>query len=210
MLWGSSLGCKTPFFIDINQTYYEIPRHYTTVGTTNVQKFGCKACGSLFENKNVLKIHTSRKCKGKPFRCNDCNYSCQKKKTLTKHITQQHKIIKPYKCSKCKKGFKSENDLENHFLHVHSKGFFKCDNCNISFTKEDFENHNKIRHPVLNKCDRCKKVFESKSKLKSHIQEVHLLFKCLYCEDVSFEYQVELEFHNKNVKHRVQNWNLHG
>jgi hypothetical protein len=50
--------------------------------------------------------------------CDECEYTCQYKKSLKKHKAQNHEGC-DYKCNKCEKKFQTKSNLDGHFVETH-------------------------------------------------------------------------------------------
>ena len=56
------------------------------------------------------------------FHCDGCNYSCLSKKSLKKHMSQNHEIpqtTRKIECKKCELTFQEETDFQTHVEEKH-------------------------------------------------------------------------------------------
>ena len=65
--------------------------------------------------KGNLKSHVDSVHEGKkPFKCENCDYSCAEKGDLQKHITSVHEGKKPFNCESCDYKFAHKSDMKRH------------------------------------------------------------------------------------------------
>ena len=55
----------------------------------------------------------------KPFKCNQCTYSCKTRSRMKLHNQYVHSNIKPFRCYGCPYSSKNKRDLKNHILRLH-------------------------------------------------------------------------------------------
>ena len=103
----------------------------------------------------------------KEYSCNECDFSFSKRHLLTQH-TYVHTGILPFKCGKCDKAFT---------------------------TLAHRNRHEKVHDGYA--CSQCSQIFETWSKLRSHISQVHArVFKCSDC-DMEFNMACRLKEHSQ-------------
>ena len=137
-----------------------------------------------------MKEHTNEKEKVRQYNCEDCAFQGENGIELKKHIQRTRHNPTEYneKCYTCKKEFSSYWHLMNHrkLEHASSKicRYFKLNKCIFdasdcwykhpasSFTEKEVD----LGHA----CDKCEKVFESKSDLMKHRKTEHgsVISKC--------------------------------
>ena len=126
-------------------------------------------------------------------------------KPLVCRITLKKKIEKIsinlgdglYQCFKCEKQFTSRKNhvpttLKRHYHNTHGDIVYKCRQCTFS-TKNKYERKNHCH----NKCNQCKKDFDSKPYFQKHIKENHEHI-CETC-DAAFVHRYELKLHTKII-----------
>ena len=155
----------------------------------------CEVCDYVFAEKldlirHNMKEHTNEKEKVRQYSCEDCALQGENGIELKKHIQRTRHNPTEYneKCYTCKKEFSSYWHLMNHrkLEHASSKicRYFKLNKCIFdasdcwykhpasSFTEKEVD----LGHA----CDKCEKVFESKSDLMKHRKTEHgsVISKC--------------------------------
>jgi len=83
--------------------------------------------------------------------CKQCEYKCNKRDRMARHVKNVHLKEKPHTCTLCPSSFGRKDKLKRHMDTVHSPiKPFKCDHCSTAFNRRD--------------------------KLKAHIQGVHFKY----------------------------------
>ena len=67
------------------------------------EKFRCKDCREVLDDKSDMVVHLVHKCKANPcFSCNECGRKCTSKFNLQRHITNVHTNVLPtFSCKPC-------------------------------------------------------------------------------------------------------------
>jgi KRAB domain-containing zinc finger protein len=142
--------------------------HTTQEGQSTMEKlklFKCCKCSSKFQFKTSLQQH-QRDVHAKKQKkvCNQCSFTCNKKKQLMAHIITAHnntgelskkmdfflKTQTEWKCDKCNySSFSSVRNLNRHIKAIHSRQKdFMCDHCSTLFSeKRRLEEHLKANQP---------------------------------------------------------------
>ncbi|KAJ6641729.1 Transcription factor grauzone [Pseudolycoriella hygida] len=133
----------------------------------------CDICGDPFETYRSAHKHyrTAHKIRGY---LNCCGNKFYRRGLVLGHI-KYHLDPNAFSCDQCNRKFTSESVLVSHIENheAMSTRAFKCDLCPNSFTRETALNaHRDFVHcPV--KCIECDITYPSKSKLKTHMKNVH-------------------------------------
>ena len=92
----------------------------------------------------------------KPFPCDQCEASYDRRAKLKNHIDTIHLGLKPYKCTQCDEAFGKNGNLLRHIKSAHENAFV-CEQCNKSFAAKDAkERHIALVHEGIKvKCDFC-------------------------------------------------------
>ena len=159
------------------------------------------------EEKDVKEVPKNYFCNFK-----ECEASYKYKRGLKHHIDIKHLNLKPFPCTECQYAFESALHLQNHINAAHLKlKPFKCDQCSYSSSFKYRLNEHSFSHLHQDlrphKCSDCGKAFVRKSKLKVHVDTVHLMlrpFKCTTC-DASYASNQGLKKHIKNVHQKPEN-----
>ena len=108
----------------------------------NILNFECEICGRKVKNNSLLKLHKKShdKSRSKPYKCQRCKFSTDRKQSFMKHVNYHEKedkrfgaMINPLKCTECTTLCKNKRALRQHKKIVHSKIFFQCDLCAKNF-----------------------------------------------------------------------------
>ena len=161
-------GCEKSYTIKTNmQTHIDC---YHKTGLIQYQEFPCEKCNSVFESPNFYLSHSQDVHKCVP-------------KLLQKWAT--------VKCDKCPQVFLSKGPCNQHKSRVHStvpkrpKKFNKsCDYCGKNFSNQGgYYEHVKVVHENITPfhCKQCSQKFGTKSKLQSHVVQVHTKVNCHVC-----------------------------
>ena len=77
----------------------------------------------------------------KPFRCDQCNYSCNHVQNLKSHILT-HTGAKPFACNQCNYSSIQSSHMKVHMLSHTGENPFVCKQCNYSCKRSrDLKNH---------------------------------------------------------------------
>lgn len=145
-------------------------------------KFKCDVCGKSFRSKGHLNRHCLTHFGAKPYLCENCGAGFNQRSSLKTH-TLIHKKVTPFTCKWCGQQFRHKQTLLNHVMSIH--GYVN-----------EMDN--------LYECDKCKKKFINKAKLRRHYRSHsgEKPFKCNVC-DKTFSQNVNLKTHYK--KHEAEN-----
>lgn len=112
----------------------------------------------------------------KLFRCNECDYTCEKQLFLSKHRNTKHTQMAS-----------RETASDDKAVNVNSKDKFHCEECNFScMSKKSLKKHQSQKHehqkdnPMV-KCEKCEMRFKNKTKLKFHMEEQHNIYNDENC-----------------------------
>lgn len=146
------------------------------------EKFKCDVCVKSFRSKGHLNRHRLTHFGAKPYLCENCGTGFNQRSTLKTH-TLIHKKVNPFSCKWCGQQFRHKQTLLNHTMSIH--GY-------VSEVGSLYE------------CDKCKKKFINKAKLRRHYRSHsgEKPFKCNIC-DKTFSQNVNLKTHYK--KHEAEN-----
>lgn len=113
--------------------------------TSDDTKHFCSLCNKFFsaeryykQHYNSVHVHNGPK----KFKCMLCQRSFYTEKALQKHI--DHEVYKPFNCNECNRTFNRKPDLIRHsFVHRKAKPFI-CIACHKSFIRSDqLQSHHK-------------------------------------------------------------------
>ena len=149
----------------------------------------CDVCDKVYFYHEYLSRHVKRQHSSVTFACPECDKTFKTECQLRRHRKTIHLSVESLKCPECDKSFKTKRCLK---LHVESEHLglkpFKCDKCSAAFVIENRLNvHKKQSHHKAWKCDHCYLTFGNQSKLKRHIDSVHLGLKPFACNLCNFE-----------------------
>ena len=86
----------------------------------------------ILEEKFVNNRDVVEDCIETEVKCNVCEFKCESKQILKKHINENHSSA--IKCKLCAKKFPRNSDLEAHLEEYHErKGQYKCEHCDKTF-----------------------------------------------------------------------------
>ena len=170
----------------------------------------CKQCSYKTSKNYQLKYHVERvheKIKNQV--CEDCGYATYFKQSLKQHMFIVHSIGEgeTFSCELCPFTAPTINRLRIHVGEVHEKIRNQvCKECGLGFSRKgDLKRHMICVHKVEEKkfkCELCPIKFISRSKMRTHIQEVHDKIKNHVCEDCGYAtYQKhQLNIHRKSIR----------
>jgi len=99
---------------------------YSSALTDSQYLHTCNICKEQFSDADELKAHSMTHKRKKfpkqnskrPFSCQVCDYSCQKKDDLVKH-SRIHTGERPYTCKYCEKSFAQKTNMTTHIRRYH-------------------------------------------------------------------------------------------
>ena len=154
-------------FTNRNALDYHEKQHELTV-----MKEACDICGKRFSTKQTLKehrelLHNEAVTGGSNFKCSFCEKTYQLKKSLDRHVRENHSIanmkknldyvqdldtVAEIKCEYCEKSFKRNEYLKRHVKSVHAKNkSFACSMCDMKFVRKDKLNQH-VKSVHIGKC----------------------------------------------------------
>ena len=115
------------------------------------------------------------------FQCGHCRMKLASEHELKGHLMTLHKSVHEkeaqfFSCEHCPKQFKNKNSLLDHIRHYKSPKTFKCDLCDqeISNSLTNLQRHKDTVHSKVEvNCSICKKGFNYKDALNSHMKRMH-------------------------------------
>lgn len=167
-------------------------------------KYACKFCSQIFNNKTKLAKHEKTHDDSKPYKCEHCSQTFSKQTHLNVHLRSHIKDEdKLFACKFCNKQFTFKYLLTQHeYKHTNEKPF-PCPKCDKGcLTAESLRRHMKIHDPGYIKkvhlCVICNKVFPYPSYLVEHMrshtdERPHL---CSVCGK-GFRHTGALHFHQR-------------
>lgn len=155
-------------------------------------KYHCKLCKRNFNKLPVVRLHLTRKCIKKDYKCPHCSERLYNDQTLRKHILLVHPKVRLedyYKCSKCSVSLKDYSSLRRHLRDT--CGVSTKINCTIcSFTckyKFALRKHMLACHKdamdLQNdfSCAKCGNVYERLSNYQRHLKYGCWQKKTFFC-----------------------------
>lgn len=141
--------------------------------------FPCPVCLQRFPVLVHLQRHAEKHTQEDTFPCNKCEETYRSLIDLKRHSERDHGITEEYPCYICSRIITSSADFLTH-VRTHDNAFHACAFCPSKFTDaQKWEEHSvehieKIgRGEVIERpynCEYCKKSFEYRSVLKTHIR----------------------------------------
>ena len=152
-----------------------------------MRRHQCPNCVKIFNTPSALQHHIEFvHLQMKSSKCDMCKKSFYNEKYLEKHIKAIHQEIKPLKCENCEMEFSFPSSLKSHIRYKH--GSYKCSQCPERFDASTRLNlHVKLVHKIDDlTCEKCKKVFCTKSTMKRHFIRIHEpekkpTYQCEFC-----------------------------
>ena len=97
----------------------------------NEKPFQCEICYKSFERKvNLIKHIAVVHEKTTSVRCDLCTKIFSQSHHLKEHISSVHERNKQFKCEYCNKAFTSKGNMDRHIIRVHEgKKLFHCEIC---------------------------------------------------------------------------------
>lgn len=161
-------GCNYCDYRCRNKFYLKEHIQYKHTKDTN---FSCQECDYKCVTKTALTTHIHKHTGEKPYACDLCEYRSSEIRLLKLHMQRKHTETKKFSCPLCLAKCATQIKLDEHILNHAKDKTFKCDICNIGFSKEMFLNtHNQIEHPNKFSCGIC----QDECVAQSHIDDKHL------------------------------------
>lgn len=120
---------------------------------------------------NNIEVPSSNNMSSTNYKCNKCNASFAKERSLRMH-NNSNKCTEPsHECCICKKVFARKRNLVQHML-FHQEKKYKCLDCDKEFSRQDRYNLHTQEHKGIKKhqCSYCAKGFNILSALKDHVR----------------------------------------
>lgn len=148
-------------------------------------KHKCELCKKTFSRKVSLKKHEESKCGTlKLFPCDYCatgftTKSCLQDHTRKFHSTSVSETKIKLTCDLCDKKFSSKNGLYRHKKNIHflqrMNVTHTCEICQKAYKNQSGLDHHRLNIHIDDKfeCGHCSEVYNSKNKLRKHIQSAH-------------------------------------
>lgn len=169
----------------------------------------CQWCGFTCDNLTSLYIHV-HECRKqmKIYKCALCGKQLKNKKTLKMHMLMNHLDEHSTSCNFCKLKFESVDELKSHFEECKIKWknrvkTMQCKYCGkVKNSQKAYLVHlRRCKPPQGFECDHCKKTFQYKKAIETHMEIKHLKdrpFACDLCGR-TFKTKTYLDYHIKWV-----------
>ncbi|XP_033231794.1 zinc finger protein 736-like [Belonocnema kinseyi] len=147
--------CSKSFKRKSNMSRHVGAVHLKTNSQTPQTSYNCSKCSQSYNWLNGLYRHKRMEHAAvtQTFFCDSCNYTTNRKRNLSRHITSRHLQTSKlrHKCDKCSRSYKWLKDLYRHTRLEHSEGKppqFNCDICDYQTKrKRDLSLHITAVHP---------------------------------------------------------------
>ena len=177
----------------------------------------CRDCNFKASSQENIREHQSFHIKSQltilikdvqAYKCNDCDYSTEVKKSLSDHFKNVHEKIIRFRCNIC--DFKSFHkiSLKNHGLRHRNETFriirIGCEECEVNNTEHKFHK-NHVKRPGKFKCGNCIYTTDSQKSFSNHCKSVHekiFKYRCNLCDYKSF-FKHSVETHRLQHKSQV-------
>ena len=167
------------------------------------KKYICDDCGKAFIGKGDLDRHKIIKhTRDFPLKCEKCGlgFINSKRKQFEKHIErcqgEPRTRNKIWTCEQCGKEFNKKSNYQVHLKHHSQIKDFSCMSCGKAFyAKRALIQHTEKHHPenmsqfasdVVEPCNICSEIFNTKAKMWLHKIDCHgfdFPFKCMMCSE---------------------------
>ncbi|XP_052215350.1 histone-lysine N-methyltransferase PRDM9-like isoform X2 [Dreissena polymorpha] len=164
---------------------------------TEERPYKCEECGYSCKLRCHLKRHMRIHTGERPYKCELCSYVCKRSVDLNIHM-RIHTGERPYKCEVCSKAFKHSGNLNKHMRTHTGERPYKCEVCDNSCKTSD---HLKI-HMMIHtgekpyKCEVCSYACKRSYDLKTHMR-IHTGERPYKCEECgnAFKESCDLKIH---------------
>lgn len=210
-------------------------KHWSADERRRNMSYHCSICSKSFWFKSGMKKHEQTHL-GKPsisttkvYKCLQCDKAFNVKPNYEKHLLshmtkeQRYENMK-FECPKCPRRFWKKFEFEDHISFVHDKNYkYVCDVCKRPYAhKYGLKKHScgsgmKVyvrggTSDEKHECEFCGKIFNSPTKLKSHMYQWHLpgfMYECEVCSK-GFNNHYTFDKHKKKcivdtLAHAMQN-----
>ena len=142
------------------------------------------------------------------FACEECNKSFKSMKYLTSHVRTVH-TVEPCSCPQCNTNFKNQRYLSQHLQRAHKIDSKSAKEQSLRSLKDETEsrikpeikiegaNNSSVADDQTNlACTDCSKVFSTKSRLATHVSNMHVVgeYLCQLCGE-KFTLKQQLKNH---------------
>ncbi|KAI1697444.1 zinc-finger double domain-containing protein [Ditylenchus destructor] len=133
----SENGCDDPMKTPMkrNQFSYAIGQKNLHVLQHSEKPFKCDQCSYATNLKKTLKEHIHTHTGEKPYKCEECPYASAYSSCLRIH-KRRHAGVKPHKCSECSYASTLKRTLIDHMRIYTGEKPFKCDKCSYACYKK--------------------------------------------------------------------------
>lgn len=138
---------KCPKCSQIFHSHYLLKGHLATSHDFKDYKLPCAVCKKTFIAKSRLDYHVRRvHLKERKFVCQDCGFKAFNGDHLKRHMVK-HSDNRPFECDICKKSFQRKRTLDFHKrIHTNDKRYV-CRICSRAFVQlTSLKLHNKVHH----------------------------------------------------------------
>ena len=161
----------------------------------------CDQCTFVTNTEKNLSLHTM-KYHDKSFKSDECEFSSKKSTDFKSHGDQMHNGI-VHACDQCMYTTPLKRSLAQHIFKEHScEGErFACNICHIEVqTNTSLKRHKRIQHEMVPNihCEYCDYKAKTKSRIKEHIDNVHMKIRheCGECDYNSYR-QYRITVHKR-------------
>ena len=193
-------------------------------------KISCDFCSYQANSRGTLRMHKRSTHMNIRYPCELCDYQAKTSGNLKTHINSVHEKLRLYKCNECNYSANYKKHLKTHISGIHLKERIECPQCNMTLAKTSFNSHCKRVHsgkkqtkmcPICKKelcnlskhmeihsnsnmtlkCPECEHTTNTKRKLKSHTESVHLK-PMRRCKECPFEAKIRTLYQHINTVHK--------
>ncbi|XP_058178798.1 transcription factor grauzone-like [Anopheles ziemanni] len=148
-------------------TWRALLRHTKEVHSHDKIYVKCPLCDLKLRTKQALLQHKEMHENPEKYRCELCGEIHQNMKD---HMQNKHQE-RQFCCDVCGKKFPFKKRLTVHMKKMHVEKDIICDQCQKPFTKYTIEDHKRSVHTARFVCEHCPKTFNSRFRLKQHMEE---------------------------------------
>eukprot|EP00116_Pleurobrachia_bachei_P005145 sb/3465407/ len=136
----------------------------------------CQICNYTTFSGSKMREHNMTHENLRPFKCELCDYSANKKFNLQAHIRRVHQKERSFKCDECGEAYFAKRDLESHIRHFHTgEKPFKCKFCDFRSYRRCTVVDHMITHDDTKEygCEICPTRFKRRKEMLRHLRTVH-------------------------------------
>ncbi|XP_058054593.1 zinc finger protein 567-like [Anopheles bellator] len=148
-------------------TWRGLLKHTKTVHRHDKIYVQCPLCELKLRTKLTLIQHKDMHENPEKYRCELCAGVYQ---NMKEHMQNKHQE-RQFCCDVCGKKFPFKKRLTVHIKKMHVEKDIICDQCQKPFTKYTIEDHRKSVHTARFVCEHCPKTFNSRFRLRQHMEE---------------------------------------